>query len=87
MQKINISTWNRKEHFELYTTFKQLFLCSKKSEHDSTPTRVMGKYKNNHNEIAMSVSVEVHHALVDGLHVGQYFDKLQLNFNHFFDRH
>jgi chloramphenicol O-acetyltransferase type A len=32
----------------------------------------------------MPVSVEVHHALVDGLHVGQYFDKLQLNFNHFF---
>jgi chloramphenicol O-acetyltransferase type A len=32
----------------------------------------------------MPVSVEVHHALVDGLHVGQYFEQLQQNFNHFF---
>jgi chloramphenicol O-acetyltransferase type A len=33
----------------------------------------------------MLVSVEVHHALVDGLYVGQYFYKLKLNFNHFFE--
>jgi chloramphenicol O-acetyltransferase type A len=64
-----------------FTSFSH---AQKQSEHDSIPRIVMGKYKNNHNEIAMPVSVEVHHALVDGLHVGQYFDKLQLNFNHFF---
>lgn len=64
-----------------FTSFSH---AQKQSEHDSIPRIVMGKYKDNHNEIAMPVSVEVHHALVDGLHVGQYFDKLQLNFNHFF---
>ena len=65
-----------------FTSFSH---AQKQSEHDSIPRIVMGKYKDNHNEIAMPVSVEVHHALVDGLHVGQYFDKLQLNFNHFFE--
>ncbi len=64
-----------------FTSFSH---AQKQSEHDSTPRIVMGKYKNIHNEIAMPVSVEVHHAIVDGLHVGQYFEKLQHNFNHFF---
>lgn len=65
-----------------FTSFSH---AQKQIEHDSMPRIVMGKYKSIHNEIAMPVSVEVHHALVDGLHVGQYFEKLQQNFNHFFD--
>lgn len=64
-----------------FTSFSH---AQKQSEHDSIPRIVMGKYKAVHNEIVMPVSVEVHHALVDGLHVGQYFEKLQHNFNHFF---
>lgn len=63
-----------------FTSFSH---AQKQSEHDSIPRIVMGKYKNNHNEIAMPVSLEVHHALVDGLNVGQYFELLQQNFNHF----
>jgi len=66
-----------------FTSFSH---AQKQSEHDSIPRIVMGKYKTVHNEIAMPVSVEVHHALVDGLHVGQYFEKLQHNFNHFFEK-
>jgi chloramphenicol O-acetyltransferase type A len=66
-----------------FTSFSH---AQKQSKHDSTPRIVMGKYKTTHNEIAMPVSVEVHHAIVDGLHVGQYFEKLQYNFNHFFDQ-
>ena len=66
-----------------FTSFSH---AQKLSEHDSIPRIVMGKYKTLHNEIAMPVSVEVHHALVDGLHVGQYFEKLQYNFNHFFEQ-
>jgi chloramphenicol O-acetyltransferase type A len=66
-----------------FTSFSH---AQKQNEHDSIPRIVMGKYKTIHNEIAMPVSVEVHHALVDGLHVGQYFEKLQHNFNHFFDQ-
>ena len=64
-----------------FTSFSH---AQKQDEHDSVPRLVMGKYKKIHNEIAMPVSVEVHHALVDGLHVGQYFEKLQQNFDHFF---
>lgn len=64
-----------------FTSFSH---AQKQIKHDSTPRIVMGKYKTSHNEIAMPVSVEVHHAIVDGLHVGQYFEKLQHNFNHFF---
>ena len=64
-----------------FTSFSH---AQKQDEHDSVPRIVMGKYKKNHNELAMPVSVEVHHALVDGLHVGQYFEKLQHNFDHFF---
>ncbi|GAC17910.1 chloramphenicol acetyltransferase [Paraglaciecola arctica] len=66
-----------------FTSFSH---AQKQDEHDSVPRIVMGKYKKNHNEIAMPVSVEVHHALVDGLHVGQYFEKLQQNFDDFFDQ-
>jgi len=66
-----------------FTSFSH---AQKESKHDSIPRIVMGKYKTIHNEIAMPVSVEVHHAIVDGLHVGQYFEKLQHNFNHFFDQ-
>jgi chloramphenicol O-acetyltransferase type A len=54
---------------------------------DSTPRIVMGKYKKVADEMAMPVSVDVHHALADGLHVGQYFDTLQRHFNHFFEQH
>lgn len=66
--------------------FSSFSHAQKQDEHDSVPRIVMGKYKKNHNEIAMPVSVEVHHALVDGLHVGQYFEKLQQNFDDFFDQ-
>lgn len=64
-----------------FTSFSH---AQKFNEHDSIPRIVMGKYKKVGNELLMPVSVEVHHALVDGLHVGQYFEQLQQNFNHFF---
>jgi len=66
-----------------FTSFSH---AQKQTEHDSIPRIVIGKYKTILNEIAMPVSVEVHHALVNGLHVGQYFGKLQYNFNYFFDQ-
>lgn len=64
-----------------FTSFSH---AQKRTKQDSTPRIVMGKYKETDDEIAMPVSVEVHHALVDGLHVGQFFEKLQNNFNNFF---
>lgn len=67
-------------HFTSFSHAKQY------NEGDSTPRIVLGKYLQQANQVAMPVSVEIHHALADGLHVGQYFDKLQENFNHFFTR-
>ncbi|WP_286261262.1 chloramphenicol acetyltransferase [Thalassotalea atypica] len=66
--------------------FTSISHAQKQSKQDSTPRIVMGKYKAINNEIAMPISVEVHHALVDGIHVGQFIDQLQQNFNHFFNQ-
>jgi len=43
---------------------------------DSIPKIVFGKYFHEGESIKMPVSVEVHHALMDGVHVGAYFEKL-----------
>lgn len=44
---------------------------------DSTPKIVFGRYFDDRERVMMPVSVEVHHALLDGFHVGQYFDRFQ----------
>jgi len=43
---------------------------------DSIPKIVFGKIFEQDNKKLMPISVEVHHALVDGWHVGQYFEKM-----------
>lgn len=49
----------------------------KTSVEDSIPRFVFGKYFKEGEQVKMPFSVEVHHALVDGFHVGQLFDLLQ----------
>jgi len=44
---------------------------------DTTPKIVFGKINDSDDALLMPVSVEAHHALMDGLHVGQYFEGLQ----------
>lgn len=44
---------------------------------DSIPKIVFGKYTNKNGRIMMPVSIEVHHSLVDGLHVAKYLDQFQ----------
>ena len=44
---------------------------------DSVPRIVWGKYFKEGNQIKMPLSVQAHHAVVDGLHVGRYFEKIQ----------
>jgi chloramphenicol O-acetyltransferase type A len=41
------------------------------------PKISFGKYREAGGRMLMPVSVEVHHALMDGLHVGRYFERLQ----------
>jgi chloramphenicol O-acetyltransferase type A len=48
---------------------------------DSVPKISFGKYRADGNRIKLPVSVEVHHALMDGLHVGRYFERLESYFS------
>ena len=48
---------------------------------DSVPKIAFGKCCEEGDRVKMPVSVEAHHALMDGLHVGRYFEKLQSYFS------
>jgi len=57
-----------------FTSFKH---ARKFDKNDSIPKIVLGKYQMENGKMNMPVSVEVHHSLMDGLHVGKYFDLFQ----------
>jgi len=44
---------------------------------DSIPRFVFGKYFEQGDRLLLPLAVEVHHALADGFHVGQFFEQLQ----------
>lgn len=44
---------------------------------DSVPRIVWGKFSPMNDRWQMPLSVQVHHALLDGFHVGQYFEQVQ----------
>ena len=44
---------------------------------DSVPRITWGKYFEEHGRIKMPLSVQVHHAIVDGRHVGAYFQQFE----------
>ena len=44
---------------------------------DSIPRIVFGKFTKEADRLLLPISVEVHHALMDGLHVGRYLAKLE----------
>lgn len=50
---------------------------------DSVPRITWGKYFEEGDKIKMPVSVQAHHAVVDGRHVGQYFQTLERILNDF----
>ncbi len=45
---------------------------------DSVPRISWGKYFSDGNKTLLPFSVQVHHALVDGVHIGQYVETLQM---------
>ncbi len=47
------------------------------SQEDSVPKITFGKFTNEGKRVLMPFSVEVHHALMDGLHVGRYLSRLE----------
>jgi chloramphenicol O-acetyltransferase type A len=48
-----------------------------KGRGDSIPRIVFGKFAKHGERTVMPISVEVHHALMDGLHVGRYLNRLE----------
>lgn len=49
---------------------------------DSVPRIAWGKYFEENGKIKLPLSIQAHHALVDGMHVGQYFNLIQDILNH-----
>jgi len=47
------------------------------NRNDSVPRISWGKYFEQDGKILLPFSVQVHHAFVDGIHIGQYFEKLE----------
>ena len=50
---------------------------------DSVPRISWGKYFAMQDKILMPISVQAHHALVDGRHTGQFFNQIQENLDEF----
>ena len=48
-----------------------------KGRGDSIPRIVFGKFTPENGRLMMPISVEVHHALMDGLHVGRYLERIE----------
>jgi len=48
------------------------------NKNDSVPQLAFGKVEKENGKMLMSIAVNVNHALVDGYHVGQFFEKFQV---------
>jgi chloramphenicol O-acetyltransferase type A len=57
-----------------FTSFAHARRCPAE---ESVPRIVFGRHYEEHGRRLMPVSVEAHHALVDGWHVGQFYERLQ----------
>ena len=49
---------------------------------DSVPRIAWGKFFDQEGRTRMPVAVQVHHALMDGLHIGRYYQRIQEHFDH-----
>jgi len=63
-----------------WVSFTSFAHARKLGRQDSVPKLVFGRYFEDRGVFKMPVSVEVHHALMDGLHVGRYFEILESYF-------
>lgn len=63
-----------------WVSFTSFAHARRQKEQDSVPKIVFGKVFEDGERVRMPVSVEVHHALMDGVHVGRYFERLESYF-------
>ena len=64
-----------------WVSFTSISHASDSRRRSGIPKISFGKYRDAGGRVLMPVSVEVHHALMDGLHVGRYFERLQSYFS------
>jgi len=60
-----------------WVSFTSFAHARKRGRGDSVPRIAFGKFTNDHEHTLLPISVEVHHALMDGLHVGRYLARLE----------
>lgn len=58
-----------------WTSFTSITHARRLPATDSVPKLAFGRYEPRGDRVEMPVSLEVHHALVDGLHVGRFFER------------
>lgn len=63
-----------------WASFTSISHARKGGGQESVPKIAFGRYREHAGRVVMPVSVEVHHALMDGLHVGRYFERLESYF-------
>jgi chloramphenicol O-acetyltransferase type A len=64
-----------------WATFTSISHARRGGREESVPKIAFGKYREGVGRTTMPVSVEVNHALMDGLHVGRYFERLESYFS------
>ncbi|MCH2023492.1 MAG: chloramphenicol acetyltransferase [Saprospiraceae bacterium] len=64
-----------------WVSFTGFVHARKTCESDSVPRFVIGKFFKEKDQLLLPISVEVHHALADGFHIGQFLEKIQLEFD------
>ncbi|MCC8197428.1 MAG: hypothetical protein LIP06_02330 [Tannerellaceae bacterium] len=60
-----------------WISFTHLYHTISLNKDDAVPRISWGKYYKNGDKVLLPFSVQVHHALADGIHVGKYIQKLQ----------
>ena len=60
-----------------WISFTSFAHARNKGRGDSVPRIVFGKFTKENDRVRLPISVEVHHALMDGLHVGRYLTALE----------
>ena len=60
-----------------WVSFTSISHARDSKQESGIPKISFGKYRDAGGRVVMPVSVEVHHALMDGLHVGRYFERLE----------
>jgi chloramphenicol O-acetyltransferase type A len=73
MRSIDLRTWPRREHFQLYSSFDHphFGLCA------NVDLTAFYREAEESELLKMTLSVQGHHALMDGVHAGRFYVKVQ----------